>query len=137
MCSGQTSYNAGSTRIRYPLQRCRYIQGTSCRVSLSFVSENCEHDIVNLPSHRTEGNIKLFTSLTFGRLINWGFSLFFISPHDGGYTLALTAVSRKVFKERDNYKGKYLGPFGIIEDASENAKRKTWQRSCGERPRGL
>ena len=137
MCSGQTSYNAGSMRRRYPLQRCRYIQGTSCQVNLSFVFENCEHDMVNLPSHGAEGNVKLFTSLTFGRLINWGFSLFFISPNDGEYTPAWTAALRKVFKERSNYKGKYLGPFGIIEDASENAKRKTWRRSCGERPRGL
>ena len=80
--------------------------------------------MVNLPSHGTEGNVKLFTSLTFGRLINWGFSFFYISPHDGGYTPAWTAALRKVFKERDNYKGKYLVPFEIIEDASENAKRK-------------
>ena len=80
--------------------------------------------MVNLLSHVTEGNIKLFTSLTFGRLINWGFSLFFISPHDGGYTPAWAAASRKVFEERDNYKGKYLVPYGIIEDASEDAKRE-------------
>jgi hypothetical protein len=63
--------------------------------------------MVNLPSHVTEGNIKLFTSLTFGGLINWGLSFFFISPHDGGYTPAWTAASRKVFKVRDDYKGKY------------------------------
>jgi hypothetical protein len=80
--------------------------------------------MVNLPSHETEGNVKLFTFLTFGRLINWGFSLFFTSPHDGGYTPAWTAALRKVFKERDNYKGRYLVPFGIIENASEDAKRE-------------
>ena len=27
------------------------------------VSENCEHDMVNLPTHGTEGNIKLFMHL--------------------------------------------------------------------------
>jgi len=72
----------------------------------------------------SEGNIKLFTSLTFGRLINWGLSFFFISPHDGGYTPAWAAASSKVLEERDNYKGKYLVPYGIIEDASEDAKRE-------------
>jgi hypothetical protein len=101
-------------------------------VSLSFVSENCEHDIVNLPSHGTEGNVKLFTFLTFGRRINCGSSFFSISPHDGEYTPAWTAALRKVFKERSNYKGKYLGPFGIIEDASENAKREDLAKELWE-----
>ena len=72
----------------------------------------------------TEGNVKLFTSLTFGRVINWGFSLFFISPHDGGYTPAWAAASRRVFEERDRYKGKYLVPYGDLEDASKDARRE-------------
>ncbi|KAI9508241.1 NAD-P-binding protein [Russula earlei] len=71
----------------------------------------------------SEGNVNLFTSLTFGRLINWGFSLFFISPHDGGYTPAWAAASRKVFEERNRYKGTYLVPYGIIEEASQDARR--------------
>ena len=71
-----------------------------------------------------EGNVKLFTSLFFGKLINWGFSLFFISPHDGGYTPAWAAASRQVFEERDKYKGKYLVPYGVLEEASEDARRE-------------
>ena len=76
----------------------------------------------------TEGNVKLFTSLTFGRVINWGFSLFFISPHDGGYTPAWAAASRRVFEERDRYKGKYLVPYGDLEDASKDARREDLAR---------
>ena len=72
----------------------------------------------------TEGNVKLFTSLTLGSVINWGFSLFFISPHDGGYTPAWAAASRQVFEERDKYKGKYLVPYGVLEEASEDARRE-------------
>jgi hypothetical protein len=76
----------------------------------------------------TEGNIKLFTSLTLGSVINWGFSLFFISPHDGGYTPAWAAASRQVFEERDKYKGKYLVPYGVLEDASEDARSEDLAR---------
>jgi hypothetical protein len=87
---------------------------------------NCEYDV------GTEGNVKLFTSLTFGRLINWGFSLFFISPHDGGYTPAWAAASRKVFEERNDYKGKYLVPYGVIEEASEDARREDLAKELWE-----
>jgi hypothetical protein len=76
----------------------------------------------------TEGNVKLFTSLTLGRAINWGFSLFFISPHDGGYTPAWAAASRQVFEERDKYKGKYLVPYGVLEDASTDARSEDLAR---------
>ncbi|KAF8500193.1 NAD-P-binding protein [Russula emetica] len=76
----------------------------------------------------SEGNVKLFTSLTLGRVIYWGFSLFFISPHDGGYTPAWAAASRQVFEERDKYKGKYLVPYGVLEDASEDARREDLAR---------
>ncbi|KAI0264631.1 hypothetical protein BC834DRAFT_992831 [Gloeopeniophorella convolvens] len=72
----------------------------------------------------SEGNVKLFSSLTFGTLINWGFSLFFISPHDGGYTPAWAAAARKVAETREKYKGKYLVPYGVIEEASEDARRE-------------
>jgi hypothetical protein len=85
---------------------------------------NGVHDDMDQPDVGIEGNVKLFRSLTLGRLINWGFSLFFISPHDGGYTPAWAASSRKVFEERNDYKGKYLVPYGIIEDASEDARRE-------------
>ena len=80
----------------------------------------------------TEGNVKLFTSLMFGRLINWGFSLLFISPHDGGYTPAWAAASRQVFEERDKYKGKYLVPYGIIEEASEDARKEDLAKELWE-----
>ena len=72
----------------------------------------------------TEGTVKFFRSLTFGRAINWGFSLFFLSPHDGGYTPAWAAASLQVFEERDKYKGKYLVPYGLLEDASKDARRE-------------
>jgi hypothetical protein len=81
-------------------------------------------DDMGQPDVGIEGNVKLFKSLTLGRLINWGFSLFFISPHDGGYTPAWAASSCKVFEERNDYKGKYLVPYGIIEEASEEARRE-------------
>ncbi|KAI0249765.1 NAD(P)-binding protein [Lactifluus subvellereus] len=80
----------------------------------------------------SEGNVKLFTSLLFGRLINWGFSLFFISPHDGGYTPAWAAGSRQVLEEREKYKGSYLVPYGIIEEASEDAKREDLAKELWE-----
>lgn len=80
----------------------------------------------------SEGNVKLFTSLTLGKLVNWGFSLFFISAHDGGYTPAWAAASRKVGEERDNYKGKYLVPYGVIEEASEDARREDLAKELWE-----
>ena len=80
----------------------------------------------------TEGNVKLFRSLTFGRLINWAFSLFFISPHDGGYTPAWAAAARQVFEERDQYKGKYLVPYGTLEEASKDAQREDLARELWE-----
>ncbi|KAF8273736.1 hypothetical protein EI94DRAFT_1563657 [Lactarius quietus] len=80
----------------------------------------------------SEGNVKLFTSLTFGRLINWAFSLFFISPYDGGYTPAWAAAARQVFEERDKYKGKYLVPFGTLEEASKDAQREDLAKELWE-----
>jgi len=80
----------------------------------------------------SEGNVKLFTSLPFGRLINWGFSLIFISPHDGGYTPAWAAGSCQVLEEREKYKGKYLVPYGIIEEASEDARREDLAKELWE-----
>lgn len=68
--------------------------------------------------------MRLFTSLTLGRLINWGFSLFFISPHDGGYTPAWAAAARAVREEPEKYKGAYLVPYGVIEEASADARRE-------------
>ncbi|KAI0058951.1 NAD(P)-binding protein [Artomyces pyxidatus] len=72
----------------------------------------------------SEGNIRLFTSLTCGRLINWFFSLFFISPYEGGYTPAWAAASKEVAAYPEKYKGKYLVPYGIIEEASVDARRE-------------
>ncbi|KAI0052750.1 NAD-P-binding protein [Auriscalpium vulgare] len=72
----------------------------------------------------SEGNVKLFTSLTFGRLINWGFSLFFLSPLDGGYTPAWAAAAKKIAENRGAYKGKYIVPFGLLEEASPDALRE-------------
>ncbi|KAI9459151.1 NAD-P-binding protein [Lactarius psammicola] len=80
----------------------------------------------------SEGNVKLFTSLTFGRLINWAFSLFFISPHDGGYTPAWAAAARQVFEERDKYKGKYLVPYGTLEEPSKDAQREDLAKELWE-----
>lgn len=70
----------------------------------------------------SEGNIKLFTSLTFGTLINWVFSLFFISSLEGGYTPAWAAAAREVHDNRERYKAKYLVPYGKIEEASQDAR---------------
>lgn len=70
----------------------------------------------------TEGNIKLFTSLTFGRLINWVLSLFFISSLEGGYTPAWAAAAREVHDNRERYKAKYLVPYGKVEEASQDAR---------------
>jgi len=85
----------------------------------------------------TEGNVKLFTSLAFGRLVNWGFSLFFISPHDGGYTPAWAAASRQVFEERDKYRGKYLVPYGVLEEASEDARREDLAKELWDTTEGI
>ncbi len=60
----------------------------------------------------------------FGTIINWVFSLFFISPFDGGYTPAWAAASRAVAEDRRKYAGAYLVPFGVIEEASEDARRE-------------
>ncbi|KAK0451666.1 hypothetical protein EV421DRAFT_1772307, partial [Armillaria borealis] len=65
----------------------------------------------------SEGNVKLLKSLMFGTIINWVFSLFFISPFDGGYTPAWAA-----------YAEAYLVPFGVIEEASEDAQREDLMR---------
>lgn len=70
----------------------------------------------------SEGNIKLFTSLTFGRLINWVLSLFFISSLEGGYTPAWAAAAREVHDNRERYKAKYLVPYGKVEEASQDAR---------------
>ncbi|KAI0066961.1 NAD(P)-binding protein [Artomyces pyxidatus] len=72
----------------------------------------------------SEGNVKLFTSLTFGSLINWGFSLFFISSYEGGYTPAWAAASSVIAEYPEKYKGKYLVPYGTIEEASPDARRE-------------
>jgi hypothetical protein len=80
----------------------------------------------------TEGNVKIFTSMTLGRLVNWGFSLFFISPHDGGYTPAWAAASRQVSEERDKFKGKYLVPYGTIEEMSEDARKEDLAKELWE-----
>jgi len=56
-------------------------------------------------------------------LVNWFFSLFFISPHDGGYTPAWAAASSRVSEDREKFKGKYLVPYGTVEEASEDARR--------------
>ncbi|KAF8480223.1 NAD-P-binding protein [Russula ochroleuca] len=85
----------------------------------------------------SEGNVKLFTSLAFGRLVNWGFSLFFISPHDGGYTPAWAAASRQVFEERDKYRGKYLVPYGVLEEASEDARREDLAKELWDTTEGI
>jgi hypothetical protein len=96
----------------------------SGRLSFLRIREVRPFMIIPRFADETEGNIELFTSLTFGRLINWGFSLVFISPHDGGYTPAWAAASRQVSEERDKYKGKYLVPYGVLEDASQDARRE-------------
>ncbi|KAH9992310.1 hypothetical protein BJV77DRAFT_945507 [Russula vinacea] len=70
-------------------------------------------------------------------VINWGFSLFFISPHDGGYTPAWAAASRQVFEERDKYKGKYLVPFGVLEEASEDARREDLAKELWDTTEGI
>ncbi|PBK66299.1 hypothetical protein ARMSODRAFT_358303 [Armillaria solidipes] len=72
----------------------------------------------------SEGNDKLFRSLMFGTIINWIFSLFFVSPFDGGYAPAWAAASRTVTEDRRKYAGAYLVPFGVIEEASEDARRE-------------
>ncbi|KAI0305347.1 hypothetical protein B0F90DRAFT_1625138 [Multifurca ochricompacta] len=61
-----------------------------------------------------------------------GLSLFFISPHDGGYTPAWAAASRQVFEEREKYKGKYLVPYGTIEEASKDAQREDLAKELWE-----
>ena len=76
-----------------------------------------------IQSNTPEGNVKLFTSLAFGALINFFFSLFFITPFEGGYTPAWASASRKIEENPEMYKGKYLVPFGDIEDPSEDAKK--------------
>jgi hypothetical protein len=113
-----------------PSQLCLSIQEMSCQVGFPFFYiREMQTFMITLPiADVTEGNVKLFTSLTLGRVINWGFSLFFISPHDGGYTPAWAAASRQVFEERDKYKGKYLIPYGVLEDASEDARREDLAR---------
>jgi hypothetical protein len=87
---------------------------------------------VNPSPHGIEGLVKIFMSRTFGTLIKWGFSLFFISPHDGGYTPAWAAASRTVGEERDSYKGGYLVPYGVIEEASEDARREDLAKELWE-----
>lgn len=74
----------------------------------------------------SEGNVALFTSLPLGRVINFGFSLMFISPKDGGYTPAWAAASKKVHEAREGgkWKGAYVVPYGTVEEPSEDAKRE-------------
>ncbi|VDB91025.1 unnamed protein product [Peniophora sp. CBMAI 1063] len=74
----------------------------------------------------SEGNVSLFTSLPFGRLVNFGFSLMFINPKDGGYTPAWAAASKKVYDGREDgkWKGAYIVPYGVVEEPSEDAKRE-------------
>ncbi|KAH8998022.1 hypothetical protein EDB92DRAFT_1792241, partial [Lactarius akahatsu] len=80
--------------------------------------------ITAMSVHPGKGNVKLFKSLTLGKLINWGFSPVFISPHDDGYTPTWAAATRQVFEERDKCKGKYLVPYGTIEEVSKDAQRE-------------
>lgn len=70
----------------------------------------------------SEGNVKLFTSLPCGRLVNYLFSLIFISPHDGAYTPAWAAAARAVAEEHEKYAGAYVVPYGKLEEASAHAQ---------------
>ncbi|KZV60480.1 NAD-P-binding protein [Peniophora sp. CONT] len=81
---------------------------------------------VNPGNVMSEGNVALFTSLPFGRLINFGFSLMFVSPRDGGYTPAWAAASRKIREERESgvWQGSYVVPYGVREEPTEDAKRE-------------
>ncbi|KAH9036849.1 hypothetical protein EDB85DRAFT_1888696 [Lactarius pseudohatsudake] len=86
-----------------------------------------------------EGNVKLFKSLTLGKLINWGFSLVFISLHDDGYTPAWAAAARQVFEERDKCKGKYLQQFTTGFQQSDrflSRDRPVARASVNDDPRG-
>ena len=82
----------------------------------------------------SEGNVKLFTSLPLGRLINWGFGLFFVGSREGGYTPAWAAASKKIHEERDEgaWKGAYVVPYGVKEEPSEDARRDDLARELWE-----
>jgi hypothetical protein len=53
-------------------------------------------------------------------------------PHDGGYTPAWAAASSRVSEDREKFKGKYLVPYGAIEEASEDARRSDLAKELWE-----
>jgi hypothetical protein len=68
--------------------------------------------------------VKLFKSWPCGSLVHWVFSLFFVDGKAGGYTPAWAAASREVSDKRDLFKGAYVVPYGIVEEASKDAMRE-------------
>jgi len=50
--------------------------------------------------------------------------LFFVVPEVGAYNSCFAAASPLVRQHPEKYKGAYLVPVGVIEEAGKNAKRE-------------
>ena len=87
---------------------------------------------VSFLNKSTEGNVKLFTSLPLGKLVNYFFSLIFISPHDGGYTPAWAAAARIIAEDSHSYRGAYVVPYGKLEEPSKDAQSESLAKELCE-----
>ncbi|KAI0066960.1 NAD(P)-binding protein [Artomyces pyxidatus] len=72
----------------------------------------------------TEGTMNQFKRLPMGNFIAWSFSFVLMTPDHGGYTPAYAAAAKVIAENPGKYKGQYLVPYGIIEEASDDARRE-------------
>jgi hypothetical protein len=91
-----------------------------------FSYQPCEkvRNPINPLSEPPEGNVDLFSSLYFGTLLVWLAKLWFVTSRVGAYTSAFAAASPKVRENEDKYKGKYIVPYGKLEETSKDAMRE-------------
>ncbi len=68
--------------------------------------------------------MNLFSSLPLGTLIVWLAKLWFVTSDVGAYTSVFAAASPKIKANPEAYKGKYLVPYGVVEETSPDARRK-------------
>ncbi|EMD40352.1 hypothetical protein CERSUDRAFT_102762 [Gelatoporia subvermispora B] len=66
----------------------------------------------------SEGNVRTLMRLPMGRAWVWAASQFFLTSAEGAYTSIFAAASPMVKERPEEYKGKYMVPFGRIETPS-------------------
>ncbi|OCH94500.1 NAD-P-binding protein [Obba rivulosa] len=70
----------------------------------------------------SEGNVRTLMRLPLGRAWVWAASQLFLTSAEGAYTSIFAAALPLVRERRDEYKGRYMVPFGRLETPSSHAQ---------------